>query len=243
MASPERLILLSWNVFRNYRAAQVAASLASLIETHRPDVLLIQEAPVYDTHRFADMELFAGYNALYAPVHQVRIRSRRLPFESTGQLILSRQAYAATATHDLPALPRWGAKRSARTGTVTRRVLYGRLRLPSGKTVGLYNIHLENRSLAEGRLKQVRHLLEVIRATEDDVVVVGGDFNTFLTPAFEACLRAFAQEGFHNLFSLAGASWRPRLDYILVRGAVAAEGLQLRVRGSDHQPVLATVLV
>lgn len=238
-----RLTLLSWNIFRNNRPEAIRQSLQVYLDEYAPDMLLLQESPVYDTHAFEEQELFEGYHALYAPVHEIEVGSERFDFLSTGQLILSRHPFYRTAVHELPALPRWFGEVLPAGGSVTRNVPYAQFRLCSGGTLGLYNIHLENRSLPSGRLRQVRHLLEVITQQGDDVVIVGGDFNTFLTSAFESALALFREEGFTNVFSF--SRWRllPQLDYFMIRGAATEQGVRLRGRGSDHQPILVTLHV
>lgn len=238
---PASLRLISWNVFRNYRAAAVAQSLRRLVATHRPDVLLIQEAPVYDASHFADLDAFEGYRALYTPVHEIAVPRPRYRFRSTGQLILTRHPFAATDVLELPALPRRIRRMARGADTVTRNVPYVRFRICGGGTLGVYNIHLENRTSPAGRLRQVGPLFEAMRRQADDCVVVGGDFNTFLSARFETSLRRFEAAGFTNLFHAVGPRWRPRLDYFMVRGAVRARGVQLRGRGSDHQPIMAVL--
>jgi endonuclease/exonuclease/phosphatase family metal-dependent hydrolase len=235
------LSLFSWNVYRNYRAARIEASLRQVIERHTPDVLLIQEAPVYDERPFADLPVFEGYHRFYAPVHEVLVRRRHLNFSSTGQLILSRHAFDATEVHELPVLPSRVHEAARQTGIVTRNVTYARFRLCTGGTLGVYNVHLENRAFPAGRAAQVRHLLDLIAAKDDRLVVVGGDFNTFLTRALETCLHLFEAAGFVNLYSAPRLRLLPRLDYFMVKGAAAAGARAVRGRGSDHAPLLATI--
>lgn len=229
--------VLSWNVYRNYRARRLAASLEQLMERYAPDVLLFQEAPVYASSRFADLPLFAGLHARYAPVHLIHRPGGRLNFLHSGQLTLSKLPLETTEVYELPPLPSRTRPGASRKGTIRRNVLYTRLRLGS-TAVGLYNVHFENRAGPAGRARQARHLLEIIRSGPEEVVVVGGDFNSRFTRTLETSLRLFAAEGFLDPFRHVGPAWRPRLDYILLRGAEVLEADELRVRGSDHRPVL-----
>lgn len=240
---PSALTFLSWNVYRNYRPKQIEASLQRFVAQHRPDVVLLQEAPVYEDRAFPGAEALEGYHRFYAPVHEILVRKRHLNFASTGQLILARHAFAQTEVHALPVLPSRMHAAARRTGIVTRNVAYARFPLYSGGTLGVYNVHLENCAFPAGRTAQVRHLLDVIRRKEDRIVVVGGDFNTFLTRALETCLVSFECEGFVNLFGVRRLRVLPRLDYFLVRGAAGAQASVLRGRGSDHAPILATIHV
>lgn len=229
----EPLRILCWNVYRNYRAPRVAATLRGLIRAHAPQVLLLQEAPVYADHTFADLDVFGGYTGFYAPLHEIRAPAGRLNFVSTGQLLLTRLPVQGTAVHVLPSV-RWGGAEDHR-GTVTRRVVYARYFLGAGETVGIYNVHLENRTRPAGRDLQAEALLDIIEGHRDRVVVVAGDLNTRFPR--EGALRRLRAAGFRSLVR----GLRPRRDHVLVRGASAATAKVLRGRGSDHAPILATV--
>ena len=235
------LVLVSWNVYRNYRTARIEESMTGIVEMHQPDVILIQEAPVYDGSSFADLGVFEGYSSLYAPIHEIRNPTRTLPFLSTGNLTLARHAWRQSDVLELPHV-RLGRKNpAASSNPIRRRALYAQWPLSRGRTLGIYNVHLENRATAGGRRLQMRHLLDWMERRADDVVVVGGDFNTILSHVFERCIRMLEEAGFTNLFADEGLRLLPRRDYLLVRGAAASEGRPLRGRGSDHQPVMAVV--
>lgn len=236
--SSSPLTLISWNIYRNARPEQIERSLSKLIRAHVPDVLLIQEAPVYETERFSDLALLSDYSSFYAPVHEILQPSSRFRFVSTGQLTLLKWEPITSEVHPLP--PVSGALRPPSEGaTVGRLALYTRIAF-SGKQMGIYNVHLENRSMPAGRLAQVTHLLDAIVPSQgDDVVVIGGDLNTFFPAFLESSLACFQERGFTNVFA-DERRWLPRLDYIFVRGA-EAWALPVSGRGSDHQPILAQI--
>ncbi|HET6566545.1 MAG TPA: endonuclease/exonuclease/phosphatase family protein [Rhodothermales bacterium] len=238
-----RLRVVSWNVYRNNFPETIEASLKHFVQDCRPDVLLIQEAPVYEVSHFADMAVFDGYFKIYEPMYVVNRPAQSSDLRSVGQLTFSRIPFTTTTAYLLPPI-RLRFSRSSPDSPVVRRVaLYTRLTLESGKRVGIYNVHLENRALPEGRYKQVRHLLNIVENQKDDVVIVGGDLNTFMTKTFELCLRLFTKAGFRDVFHDDRLRLLPRLDYFMVQGVRSAEPRRLKGSGSDHQPIMADVTV
>jgi endonuclease/exonuclease/phosphatase (EEP) superfamily protein YafD len=235
------LKVISWNIYRNNRAAAIEASLQQFVRDHDPDVLLLQETPAYEASHFSDIAVFDPYYKIYEPMHILHRPRPSIKFTSSGQLTLSKYPFAETTAYQLPALG-YRARRSRLRGeTVHRVALYTQLTAASGKRIGLYNVHLENRASPSGRLKQVHHLLKIIDEKHDDLVVVGGDFNTFLTATLESCLKPFHQAGFVNIYQDIRLSLLPRLDYFMIRGAQVARRMRLRGRGSDHRPIMAEI--
>lgn len=234
---------VSWNIFRNYHPGLISASLARIVADHQPELILLQEVPFSAERRFVDSPLLREYHAFYAPAHTIKIRSRRLNFESSGQVILSRGPLSETAAHELPILRSRSGARAERLGIVRRNAVYARIDMAGGATCGVYNVHLENRAFPGGRRKQAKAVLDVIARRADSIVIVGGDFNTFLPRRYEAALGLFEGAGFDILLKGTGARLLPQLDYIMVRGALAARRQPLRARGSDHQPVLAELVL
>lgn len=241
------ITLLSWNIFRNYRSRLIELSLQDMIGDHKPDVIFLQEAPHRAAGHFRDLPVLKDYQSLYAPVHVIEFQTRRLDFLSTGQLTLSRLPFETRETYELPALPRLLARAAKKAGRVTRAVPYARIRLSNGLSIGLHNVHLENRTLPAGRLRQVKHLLSRVGEKSDDVTVIGGDFNTFLTPLFEQALHLLARHGFEKLAGVPRYGIFPRLDFVMVRTsrnvACDIESILIKGRGSDHHPVLARIRV
>lgn len=228
------LTLFSWNVFMNRRPAPVREALEQYVALYRPDVIFIQEAPVSAAFPFAEMAIFEGYHAFYAPA--VTFSGREDGLESTGQLLLSRYPFDTTGVVVLPVL-----RSRVDEPHVRRNAGYARLRRCSGETLGLYNVHLENMALPAGRVRQVEHLLAFMAEQNDDVEIAGGDFNTFLTPLFEGALERMQAAGFTVVFRSYWSRWFPRMDHFMVRGAVPETGIDLEARGSDHDPIMVVV--
>ncbi len=229
------LRLLSWNVHRNYSPESLQRSLLRLLAEEQPDVVLLQEVPVYADGPFWNeprlREPLADFHLLYAPAHRVRKRSRYYDFDHAGQLTLSRFPFSETAVHELPTVsrPKLGEHHAVR-----RVAIYTRLETEWG-SLGLYNLHLENTTGPEGRRHQILHLLRQVRES-DDVVVLGGDFNTLFC-RFEWVESELTRQGFASSFA-GERRLLPRLDHFYVRGAMA-RGRRLAGEGSDHQPILA----
>ncbi len=229
-----KLTVLSWNILRNYNGEEIKESFTRIMEEQNPSLILIQEAPVYDESAFYDNDYFTGFNVYYAPLHQVRNQTVFYNFAHSGQLTLSRYPFAKTETYQLPSVSR---QFLGDNHVIKRLALYTQVQTEDGRTVGIYNVHLENAAWQSGRRKQLEYLLEIIGQNNDDVVLVGGDFNTFLG-GLEQGISVLERSGFKKLLS--DFRFTPRLDHLLVRGSKGT-GLQLHGSGSDHQPVMANL--
>jgi len=238
VVQPEELIIVSWNILRNYSAMKIRKSLSSILQEYHPHFLLIQEAPVYPNHVFWDEPLFDDFNVYYAPLHQVRKNSSFYPFEHSGQLTLSRFPLSNTAVYELPTVTR---PVLSKDHLIQRLALYTQVTLKDNQTLGIYNLHLENATGYNGRKRQLEHLLKIIDHAQDDIVVLGGDFNTIFGSYLEQGINQLEQQGFENVFS-SERRFTPRLDYFFIKGAVAT-GLQLKGKGSDHQPIMAKIRI
>lgn len=233
------LTILSWNVYRNYNPEAIEASLKTMIEEHHPDLLLLQEVTIRETARFETRPFIAHYHEFYAPMHVVHERTRWMDFDASGQLILSDEPFTDAVALDLPEPALW-FRRDTTASRLVRNALYVRLPLEDGRTLGVYNVHLENRAWPGGRLKQTEHLIGLIEAHDDDAVVVGGDFNTYLSTRLEPALQAFLRAGF-TLAARARHPLLPAMDYIFVRGVRTVEEITVRGQGSDHPPVMTKI--
>ncbi len=232
----DELGLLSWNVHRNYSPEPLQRTLLRLLAEEKPDVLLLQEVPVYPHGPFWNEPRLRGpltdYHLFYVPAHHVRRRTSYYDFDHAGQLTLSRLPFSETAAHALPAVSR---PKLGRHHAVQRVAAYTRLQTQQG-SLGIYNLHLENTAGPAGRRHQIRHVLRQVTDNDDDVVVLGGDFNT-LFGRLEGVESELTRQGFAKTLARA-RQLLPRLDHFYVRGAMA-EGRQLAAEGSDHRPIVA----
>jgi len=228
----KELGVLSWNIWRGYNKEHILASLRSILQEKNPTVLFFQEIPVYEKGHFLDDSLFQKYSLCYAPNHLVKKNSRFYPFVHSGPAIVSEYPFLETKVYPLPSV----AKQHLGKNHIVKRVaLYARIKLAK-KNIGLYNVHLECIAGERGRKKQIDYLLNLIKQKKDDIIIIGGDFNFLFGNFFEKGISLLEKEGFQNLFSRWELRRYPRLDYFFVKGA-SAKGMQLKGKGSDHQPV------
>ena len=235
-----QLTIVSWNILRNYDSQNINKSLAEIIEKCNPDILLIQEAPVNmlrNFNSFWEHKMFNNFNYYYAPLHQVKKQTKFYNFSHSGQLTFSKYFFTKTAAYQLPSVTK---PILGQNHVIKRIALYTQINYKE-KTTGIYNVHLENAAWQNGRKKQLEYLLQIIEQNNDDAVIIGGDFNTFLGSNIEQGLQLLEENGFNNLFK---NDFRllPRLDYFFASGC-KAKGLQLKGNGSDHLPVMAEIII
>lgn len=234
-----KVVLISYNVNRCYQKDRVRDTLAEVLERHNPDVLLLQEAPIYETGPFWHDPLFQDYNAYFVPFHHVTERTDHYNFCRSGQLTLAKPSFSQTFCHELSTVTDVNLGRNHKTGRVLSYTQHQTLT----KTVGIYNIHLENGCFPFGRKIQIDEILNIIEDRNDDVVVLGGDFNTWAGKRFELGLKKLVEAEFHDLFRPFRWGVHGRLDYFFVRGAEEYRAEELLMLGSDHHPITAAVYI
>ncbi len=230
-----KITLVSWNILRGYNAEQIKTSLSQIMRDYNPNLLLLQEAAVRGSTTFWEDDLFTGFNVAYAPLHQVTQKTAFYDFDHSGQLTLAQVPYQNVEVYALPLVARQSL---GKNHLITRIALYTQIENVNGIKIGIYNVHLENRTGPSGRQYQMKSLLETIEAKNDDVVVVGGDFNTFLGSSLEKGICDLEKAGFEKSFVKRGIL--PQLDHFFYRGEriARASGKQLYGEGSDHQPIM-----
>jgi len=230
-----KLTIVSWNILRGYNVEEIRASLSQIMRNYNPNVLLLQEAAVRGEKGLWQDTGFTDFNVAYAPLHQVARKTAFYDFDHSGQLTLTRVPYQEWGVYALPLVARQSL---GKDHLITRIALYTQIENADGVKIGIYNVHLENRTGSSGRQYQIRSLLETIEGKNDDVVVVGGDFNTFLGSSLENGIQHLEKAGFKKCYAQEGLL--PQLDYLFYRGenVVGVSGKQLHGDGSDHQPIL-----
>lgn len=230
-----KMTFVSWNILRGYSNDKIRRSLSQILKDYDPRILLLQEAPVRDERGFWQERIFARFNVAYAPLHHVAQKTVFYDFDHSGQLTLSQVPYREVETYALPLVARQSL---GKDHLITRIALYTQIENAEGMKIGVYNVHLENRTGPSGRQYQMKSLLETIEAKNDDVVVVGGDFNTFLGSYLEKGICDLETAGFEKGFVKRGIL--PQLDHFFYRGEriARASGKQLYGEGSDHQPIM-----
>lgn len=226
------LAVLSYNVQRGQRLETVAATLERAITDHRPDLVLLQEAPL-ELVRHPRLDSTLGSRSrFYAPFHQVDIPDRRYRYLQYGQLVASSRALRGVRVLELPTVN----PSVLRRGHIMKRIaLEAELATPDGRTVLVANVHNEPFARPRVRLLQYRALLEAVEERAPEVAVCCGDFNPSLSQRGEPGLRLLEAEGFENAFA---DRWRT-LDTCFARGhAEILSAESLRLPGSDHRPIV-----
>ncbi len=227
-----RLLVRSWNVFHGNadpsRRKGFLRKMVELASADAPDVVCLQEVPVWALARIDDWSGMTSFGAITRPplwlgpfstwvtrIHQGLFRSG-LAGQANAILVSPRHAAS-----DL------GHERISDDGRERRLVQAVRL---EGLGVVVGNLHASNEfadpSVPRGELGRARSFVERY-ASPNDIVVLAGDFN----------LREPRLDGYTD----AGEG----IDHVLVRGATTAPGVPWpRARRvvdgivlSDHAPV------
>jgi endonuclease/exonuclease/phosphatase family metal-dependent hydrolase len=269
------VLVRSWNLFHGNtvppQRRDELERMARLIAGDEPEVLCLQEVPVWALERlgaWSGMQVFG----------EVAARPSLGPLPSTPRIgrvvtelnhglfrsVFTGQANAILVAPWLPAEPRGRLVLNSRRFRVAqarwlelpllarlawakeRRVAHAvRIRLRDGRGVLVTNLHATAYP-PDGRLAAA----EILRATvfadalarPDDVTVLAGDLNVF---AGSKVLKTLTGEA----WGFAGPGLGPRIDHVLVRGAdpgpIAVWGDERRRVGdrllSDHTPVEVVV--
>ena len=230
---PERIRVLCWNIHRAYDAAGVAAGLRAMMTDLEPQVLLMQEVPVYPDRSWwltaAVRDLLADYHLVFVPMHRVSRRRPYYPFLESGLVIAARGGLERPRAVPLPTVswPKLG-----RHHRVERTAVAATCRL-GDVAVGIWNVHLENTARPSGRAHQAR---AVTAAIGGGPAILSGDFNTMFPP-LEAIDRVLEDAGFSRPPLARRRLLMPQLDHFFVRGVRAVRSERLAVRGSDHRPI------
>jgi endonuclease/exonuclease/phosphatase family metal-dependent hydrolase len=236
-ALPREITVLSYNVKRAERWNLVTSTLRHVIEEHRPDFLLLQEAPL-ELARSSSLEpLIDGQSLFYAPFHQVILPDRHYPYPQYGQLIASGVQWIAEEVIELPTV---NPSTLGRGHLMKRIALYVELQTSDERSLGLVNVHME--PFARRRLRQQQHeaLLGAVNRHKVDITILCGDFNPSISQRGEPGLQLLTHHGFVNA---RGHRWRV-LDTCLARGhQTFRRAASLPLPGSDHRPLLVTIRI
>lgn len=226
------LSLISYNVKRGERWASLVASLRRAVHDHRPDCVLLQEAPI-ELVRSRELEpVLGGRSLFFAPFHRVGRPDRRYPYEQYGQLIASARRISNERVVELPTV---NPSTLGPGHQMQRIALYVELVLEDGRTLGLVNVHNEPFARRRDRALQHEAILRAIGQRAPEIAVCCGDFNPTLSQRGEPGLRLLERHGFENAFA---SRWRA-VDTCLARGhREFTEATRLPLAGSDHRPVV-----
>lgn len=235
--SGNTITIVTWNIFKGYYQDRINNSMSLLSESYEPDLWLLQEAPMYENS--TALPLFAGVegNRSYVSSHKFNGEHAYFPFSHSGQLTYSRFAYGQSEVKLLPQVTNYSSWARS-TEFLHRMFLYTQIKTEDGKTIGVYNIHLENMTTPSGRSHQIDFILDSYKEKNDDYVIMAGDFNSFFTRRFERLFKKLHEHGFVN-FAPKRLRLLPQVDFVYSKGFSSGKILTVRVSGSDHNPVVA----
>jgi len=229
----DEISILSYNIKRAERIDEVADSLQIAAHRHRPELILLQEAPP-EFVEYAE-SVFRHRSVFFAPFHQVADPDRRYRFQQYGQIIATSVPMLHNEVIELPTV---NAATLGEGHTMKRIALYTELPIWDGRIAGLINTHHEPFTYPKRRLLQYASVLSRLAERTTDVDLICGDLNPTLGRRSERGIRLLESLGYEDAF----ASHRRTLDTCFVLGhqrILAAE--KLEQRGSDHRPILVRV--
>ncbi|MBT7902716.1 hypothetical protein HN587_02560 [Candidatus Woesearchaeota archaeon] len=224
----DNLSIVSWNLFRNYDKKNISKSFRTIIKKYDPDIILTQE----DTKQ--KYFFYKSFNHFFAPFHQIRkkFQNKKLyNYSVSGQRIFSKYSFSKTSVFELPYTTRYVIPNHV----LQRIVVYAQIKI-NQKSIGIYNIHLENACGSNGRASQMKEILKIINKNKDQIIFLGGDFNTWLG-SFEECTKLLKQNNFKDVLK---PQLIPGLDRFFTKNCKGAS-IRLRFPGSDHKPIYCKI--
>ena len=268
------MLVRSWNLFHGNTVPRGPggrlAEMVRLASADRPDVLCLQELPVWALPhlgawsgmqsvgdvaappRLGPFPSTAGVGRVLTAAHPGRLRSL---FAGQANAILVAPQLRLLTRHSLVLNPPDFRRRQARwlelplvarlAWAAERRICHAvRVALPDGRTALVGHLHATSyrpdNRLADAEILRAAVFADAV-AAPDDIVVLAGDFNVRARTSWTLRELASPEWGF--------AGRGPRVDHVLVRGASAGAvetwpDERRRRDGtllSDHAPVEARV--
>ena len=256
---PSRSIrVVNWNIDRGLRLPEIA----DFLESQQADLLTLQEVDLNARrthHRNVAEELARklGMNYVFGREFEELTQGSRTSPAYHGQATLSRMRLKNPRVIRFRSQsgfwrPRWFLPRTA----PFQERLGGRVALVTevevmGRTLMVYNLHLESRGDDSLRLSQLTEVLDDAAAVGSQVpVLLAGDLNFDISEGHTA--QRIQQTGFRNVFGESRFHTRPAhnlfgnprsIDWALVSGPMeaAAGEVHKTVKASDHYPISFTL--
>lgn len=250
----QNLRVVNWNIDRGLRLPEVA----DFLKSQEPDLLTLQEADLNArrTHRLNIAEELArrlSMNYVFGIEFEEMTQGTRTSPAYHGQTTLSRwplrnSRIVRFRNQSEFWRPRWFLPRTApfqeRLGA--RIALVTELDF-SGKTLAVYNCHLESRGNDALRLSQLAETLDDASArAQSQLSLIAGDLNFDVSGGEGAAL--VSRKGFRNVFADSRSPTRPAhnflgnpraIDWALISGPAVPGRQQVHttIKASDHYPI------
>jgi endonuclease/exonuclease/phosphatase family metal-dependent hydrolase len=253
---PDSLHVLSWNINRGLQLDAIIEFLAK----ENADLILLQESDVNarrTAYRNVAREISAKLRMNYAfgiEFHELSQHHQsaafhgqatlcRWPLLNSRLLRFSKQSRFWQPHWFIPNLPIFQRRAGGRMALVTCIQL-------GGKTLAVYNLHLESRGKDELRNSQIQELLADVDHYWDGMpVVIAGDFNFDVTDSFVwpslngSAIRNPFNANRARTTAPQSSARNGALDCILIKGPLTADPAKVHntVCASDHFPLSVTL--
>jgi endonuclease/exonuclease/phosphatase family metal-dependent hydrolase len=227
--APAQLLVVSWNIQFGVQAAAAAAALLQSAQLSDADLILLQEMDEQGTELVART---VGLEYVYVPASIHPQTSRNF-----GNAVLSRWPLTDPGVVSLPyasavqGQPRHLVHAVAHVGPMRIRAC---------------SVHTEVATLSPPkRRRQFAAIADVTSAGPDELLVIGGDFNTLTRRGIEAVTSSLSSIGAHRATEGAGPTLRRggrefSLDHIYTRSFTPIScGVVAGLSASDHRPIWA----
>ena len=226
-AVPAQLLVVSWNVQFGVEAAAAAAALLESPQLRDADLILLQEMDEQGTELVART---VGLEYVYVPA-SVHPQTGR----NFGNAVLSRWPLTDPGVVSLP----YTSAVQGQSRQVVHAVAHvGPVRIRA------CSVHTEVATLSPAkRRRQFAAIGDVTRAGQDELLVIGGDFNTLTRRGIEAVTSRLASIGAGRATEGAGPTLRRggrefSLDHIYARSLTPMScGVVAGLGASDHRPL------
>jgi len=254
-ARPQEMRVVNWNIDRGFQLDAIADFLTS----QRADLILLQEVDVAARRTRCrnvaeELAMRLRMNYVFGREFDELSQQTRNGRAFHGQATLSRYPQANARLIRFRSQsnfwrPRWFLPRiepfQVRLGG--RIALITDVEISEGRTVKIYNVHLESRGNDNLRLTQLQEVVcDASKHAPWDALVLAGDLNFDVlhhklaaTLAERAGLRNATEASNANTTAGGFLKRRQRIDWALVSGPIRASDVRvhLEVQASDHYPI------
>jgi len=223
--------IISYNIAWSANVDEAITEMKHYEELENADLILLQEMALDGVEKMA-REL--NYNYIYCPgsIHYVHE-------SDIGNAILSKWPLSEGEKVIFPHKQSWNDR--IRTATVATAKV-------KGHSIRVYNVHTATVLMSERKqLDQLACVLEDVHDS-DEMIIVGGDFNTARPGSVDKVHQLFLNAGFFYATRDAGYTVKAfgivpfTLDHIYTRGLNVVDcGTVSQAKASDHFPLWASV--
>ncbi len=252
---PADLKLLDWNIERGTRLDEIAGG----IESQRPDLAILQEVDL-NAPRSHSLDIAKELAQRLKLNFAFGTEFQELSQGSAGAPAYHGNAILTSLRIRSPRIIRfaaqsgfWQPRSFLPQWSFLQRRLGGRMALVAeldyhGRTLVVYNLHLESRSGGDIQFAELKEVLaDAARYPADTPIVIAGDLNTKYRHSMLQVVEELTEQGYENAFG--DRSERTHvfvgsLDYIFARGPIRLRDGKVHrdMHGSDHFPVSAELV-